>query len=135
MTNLAAPMISDDLLLQIKTLLRNGFGLLARDQEALFSEFDRLRDHNAYLTTLFYGIADLKRCEPHRTFPSTPDEYDFVVAPRCDVCLANDLRAMVAGNVDATTLAERYRQQSARNLSLVIENARLKAGEETGEAP
>jgi hypothetical protein len=122
LTSMADPLIDDAALAEI----RLAYGSHA-DMQLVLRELDRLKAHNAYLTDIFYGIADLKRCEEHRRMPVSREEYDFTIDPgRCEVCRANDLRAMVAGNPQATTMARHLEASRRRSIHLYLENRRLR---------
>lgn len=88
--SLGDPLISDADLDNIRMLLSNGFGLRQSQREALFSELDRLREHNAYLTQIFYGICSLSTCERHNAIPIVERVRERLLAPSCRDCLAEE---------------------------------------------
>lgn len=97
----------------------------------MLDEIVRLRAHNAHLTGLFYGTTEFfgHLCEKHAAIPLEQRDLSRTVVPACQGCQEDDLRAVVDGNVEATTMAERLREAGARNITLMIENDRLKHGD------
>lgn len=125
--SIADALISDERLAEIRLHVERGCSCAANVAAELIPEVDRLRSHNEYLTRMFYGIASWKVCERHNAV-SIVDRArrDRVVDPSCQDCRSEDLAALVAGNPEATTMAERLRKAGARNLELAIENHRLR---------
>jgi hypothetical protein len=96
-----------------------------QDWPCLVSRLADRVTHLERLEKVFRGVASLTRCDDHSGLP-TDEQVERIMAPWCRDCLAEDYRALVAGNVQATTMAARYRECSERVIGLAIENHRLR---------
>jgi hypothetical protein len=126
--SMADPLISDVRVEEIRLHVERGCSCASNVAAELIPETDRLREHNAYLSDLFYGITRYfgHLCEEHAAIPLTERDLSRYEVPACEGCKDDDIRALVAGNVEAATMARRYRECGARNIELMIENHRLR---------
>ncbi len=116
--SLADPLISDEKLAEIKSHLSDGCphdddemqwdcGVYEPWCTLLLAEVARLREHNKYLTRMFYGIASLKLCKRHNAVPIVDRVRERVTAPWCQDCTADEnvrLRAVAASDPTPDTL-------------------------------
>src|SRR5690242_16673900 len=114
---LGDPLITDEALAEI----RLAYGSHA-DMRLVLAELDRLREHNAYLTRLFHGIFAYfgHLCDRHAAVPIAERDLSRYEAPACEDCKDDDIRALIAGNVEATTMARGYRESGRRNIELMV---------------
>lgn len=126
--SIADPLITDARLEEIRLHVERGCSCAANVAAELVPEVDRLREHNAYLTDLFYGMTRYfgHLCETHAAVPMEQRDLSRVVVPACMGCQEDDVRALVAGNPEATTMARRLKESGERNIALMIENHRLR---------
>lgn len=79
----------------------------------------------------FVGYLRWRQCDRHAeqtindAVTASRDALPWV-GQKCERCTEDDLAAMIAGNPEATRLASQLKASSYRNLSTVLENARLR---------
>jgi len=79
----------------------------------------------------FVGYLRWRQCDRHAeqtindAVTASRDALPWV-GQKCERCTEDDLAAMIAGNPEATRLASQLKASSYRNLSIVLENARLR---------